>query len=83
MNDAILQQDEDAAWRADGEANGWILPKPAIWPLRLWGFRHIRVIWLDHRVHRWASVMGSVGMGIGQPTQRDLWVLYAVQRGFC
>lgn len=83
MTDKTLQQDDDAVWREDGRRNGWHLPPKAAWPFRLPIVRTVRAIWLDYRVRRAASEWASINIGIGSPNQRDLWVIYAVSRGWC
>ncbi|KTS09766.1 hypothetical protein SB2_11985 [Methylobacterium radiotolerans] len=83
MHDAIIQMDEDNAWRRDGERHGWTLPPKAAWPLRLPIIRAFRAAWLDYRVHKAASDWASAGIGVGGPNQRDLWILYAIARGWC
>ena len=83
MTDETLQRDDDDAWRADGARNGWTLPRKAAWPLRLPIIRHVRAAWLDYRVHKLASEFASVGVGSGPPNQRDIWIIYAVARGWC
>jgi len=81
MNDNILRADEDAKWRADGERHGWEI-LPASWPLRLPVIRFFRWAWLDYRTHANAAHWAAVGIGVGGPNQRDLWVLYAIRRGW-
>lgn len=75
--------ESERLWREAAERNGWHLGPPAAWPLRLWGIRHVRHAWLAWQVHRCANEYGSVGIGLGCPNQRDLWVLYAIYRGWC
>jgi hypothetical protein len=48
---------------------------------RVWGVRHVRWMWLHYRVHRWARIWGSVGIGLGSPNESDLRVLDAIWRG--
>lgn len=83
MYHELIQEDEDRAWRKDGEANGWTLPPKAAWPLRLWGVRFIRAMILDYRVHKLAGQFAQVGIGLGPPNQRDIWIIYAIARGWC
>lgn len=79
---AYIKTDDDFRWLADAEANGWVLGRKAAWPFRLWGIRFVRGGWLAWRVRRAAAEWGSVGLGFGQPNQRDLWVIYAIHRGW-
>ncbi|TXN22083.1 hypothetical protein [Methylobacterium sp. WL19] len=83
MTDETLRNDDDAAWRADGDRNGWFLPNKAAWPLRLPIVRWLRASLADYRIHRAASQWASAGVGLGPPNQRDLWVIYAISRGWC
>ena len=48
---------------------------------KLWGIRHVRWLWLNWQVHRWARQWGSVGVGLGAPNESDLRVLDAIWRG--
>jgi hypothetical protein len=32
----------DEEWREVGRRNGWQLPPPVTWPLRIWGIRYVR-----------------------------------------
>jgi hypothetical protein len=70
-------------WREEQARHGWQLPPPAAWPLRLPIIRNIRGAWLHYRVEKFAGAWASVGIGIGGPNQYDLWVVYAVKRGWC
>lgn len=83
MTDEQAQRDDDAAWLADGERNGWILPPRAAWPLRLPVIRHVRAMVLDYRVSRRVEEWASAGLGTGSMNQRDAWIIYAVARGWC
>jgi hypothetical protein len=40
-----MMTEDEKRWKEDGERNGWALPEPAAWPLRLPGIRHARVLW--------------------------------------
>lgn len=75
-------EESDAAWRADRDERGFVLPKPAPLFFRLWGVRHVRHFWCALRVERFVSSCASVGIGIGGSNQYDLWVLYAIYRGW-
>lgn len=75
--------EDERTWRKDAERYGWALPPKAAWPLRLPIIRTIRWAWLDYRVHKAAANWAAVGIGVGGPNQRDLWILYAVARGWC
>lgn len=83
MYDELIREDDDRAWRRDGEANGWTLPPKAAWPLRLPIIRLIRAAWLEDRACKAASEWATVGIGVGGPNPRDRWVIYAVSRGWC
>ena len=48
---------------------------------RWWGIRHVRWLYLDFRVHRWAWMCGQVGLGVGRPNESDLRALDAIWRG--
>lgn len=79
----MRQAQEDLAWQRDGDAHEWVLPPKAAWPLRLWGVRFIRAMVLDYRVHKLAGQFAQAGIGLGPPNQRDIWIIYAVARGWC
>lgn len=83
MYDELIREDDDRAWRRDGEANGWTLPSKAAWPLRLPIIRLIRAAWLEDRACKAASEWATIGIGVGGPNPRDRWVIYAVSRGWC
>lgn len=83
MYDELIQEDDDRAWRKDGERNGWVLPPKAVWPLRLPVIRLFRVAWHDFRAHQTAERWAAAGIGIGGPNPYDRWVLYAISRGWC
>jgi hypothetical protein len=53
----------------------------APWPLRLWGIRHIRWLWLSYCVHSWAAKWGAMGIGLGFPNEADMKALEKVRRG--
>lgn len=55
----ILRNDDDAAWRADGERNGWVLPPKAAWPLRLPVMRWLRA---TYHTRAAATVAEKIGM---------------------
>lgn len=81
MSDEIIQANEDQAWRDDGERNGWALkPVALIW--RVWGVRHARCAWHEWRATRTVRKLASAGIGWGVLNQRDVWVLYAIWRGW-
>ena len=54
----IMTAESDISWSADKKLHGWTLPQAA-WPLKLWGVRHIRWMWLTNQVYqaadRWAA----------------------------
>lgn len=83
MDDATLQMDEDSAWRGEGERHSWTLPPKAAWPLRLPIIRHARGYWHAFHMNRMVNRYASVSIGVGVPNQFDLWVLYAIFRGWC
>ncbi len=83
MYDELIQEDDDRAWRKDGERNGWTLPPKAPWPLRLRFIRSFRAGWLRYRAEQAAQQWSSVGIGVGGVNPYDHWVLYAVHRGWC
>jgi hypothetical protein len=47
------------------------------WPI----IRHARWLWASWRVHRWAALCGSVGLGLGVPNESDLRHLDMIWRG--
>ena len=49
--------------------------------LKLYGVRHLRWLYLSYRVHQFASLCGSVGLGLGYPNKSDLDFLDAIWRG--
>lgn len=75
--------EDEKLWHDDRLSKGWTLARKAPRPLRAWGIRHIRWAWLSYRVHQAAEACAEFGIGMGRPNQRDLWVLYAVYRGWC
>lgn len=70
-------------WKADKVRYGWELPPPAAWPLRLWGIRHFRAGFVQGMAERWAESWNRAGIGFGGISQYDLWVIYAIKRGWC
>jgi hypothetical protein len=48
---------------------------------RLWGIRHVRWLYLTWRVHRFAAMCGSFGLGLGYPNESDLRRLDMIWRG--
>jgi hypothetical protein len=75
--------ESEKVWREDQARNGWQLPPPAHWLLRLPIIRNIRGAVALSRVERFAGAWASVGIGIGGPNQYDKWVVYAIYRGWC
>jgi len=43
--EVLMMTEDEKRWKEDGERNGWALPEPAAWPLRLPAIRHARVLW--------------------------------------
>lgn len=70
----------DEEWREAGRSRGWELPRPAAWPLRLWGVRYVRAAAASARLirkHRdWSPPEAF-------PSDYDDWVIYAIARGWC
>ncbi len=83
MYDKLAREDDERAWRRDGEVNGWVLPPKAAWPLRLPVIRTIRAMRMEDRADAAAAAWAAVGVGVGQPNPRDRWLIYAVWRGWC
>lgn len=81
---AYIRTDDDFRWLADAEENGWAVAgeAKAAWPLRLWGVRHVRAGIASMRVDRRAQAFGKAGIGTGWANQYDLWVIYAIARGW-
>lgn len=75
--------ESERIWREDRDSNGWTLPRPAVWPLRLPIVRNIRCAILSIKAEQFARGWNSVGIGFGGLPQYDKWVLYAVSRGWC
>ena len=73
--------DDDKLWREHGEREGWVLPFRAAWPLRLPVVRTVRALWYSWRVTRWARLWRAIGIGFGNITPFDNWVLYAIATG--
>jgi hypothetical protein len=77
----IMTAESDISWSADKKLHGWTLPQTA-WPLKLWGVRHVRWMWLTNQVYQAADRWAAMGIGFGGPNQYDRWVLYAIYRGW-
>lgn len=73
----------DEMWHEDRMRYGWVLPRPAAWPLRLPVVRWFRAMYHDAKSAQWAAGWNSVGIGFGGPPQYDRWVVYAMYRGWC
>ena len=76
MTQASRQTEIDEIWRKDGERNGWQLPNPAPLFFRLMGIRLARAAFLEARARREAVRLKGHGVGLGIPSQRELWVIY-------
>lgn len=73
----------DRLWREDQNQYNFELPK-SYWFLRLPIVRRIRFIYFGIRLHLWARMWNSAGIGFGGLiSQYDEWVLYAISRGWC
>jgi hypothetical protein len=83
MAEELKQTDIDEIWRKDGERNGWRLPAAAPLAFRVKGVRLVRAAYLESKLRREAKRQKSVGIGLGIPDQRDLWVIYGIARGWC
>lgn len=79
----MTKTESDKLWQADKKRNGWVLPQPAAWPLRLWGIRNVRAFVLAVRADRHARQWKAMGIGFGGIQQYDLWVIYAIAHGWC
>lgn len=75
--------EDDRLWNEDRERNGWTLPFKASWPLRLPVVRIFRAMYHDFRMQSFVEQWAMTGVGLGVPNQYDLWVLYAIRRGWC
>ena len=76
MSDRDLWDEE---WRQVGRRNGWELPPPAPWPLRLWGIRYIRAAIATARLIQ----REKLWLVVYAPTGYDDWKIYAISRGWC
>ena len=74
--------ESDELWKKDKERYQWELPKTNL-ILRLPVIRKIRFIFYNFRIHVWANMWDRVGIGFGGPNQYDLWIVYAISRGWC
>ena len=84
MTAEMNQQTEiDEIWRRDGERNGWRLPTAAPIFLRLMGIRLVRAAIAEKRARNEAVSLKKQGVGLGNPPQQELWVIYAIARGWC
>lgn len=83
MSNKITQLDIDEIWRTDGERNGWQLPSSVPVFFTLLGVRHVRAAYHEKRARNRASRLKKQGIGLGVPPQRELWVVYAIARGWC
>lgn len=83
MSKEITQSDIDKIWRTDGERNGWRLPSSAPLFFTLLGVRHIRAAYHENRARSRAIHLKKQGIGLGIPPQHELWVIYAIARGWC
>lgn len=72
---------DDFKWREDAQEYGWTLP-PILFVWKLWGIRHVRALYHSWRVDRVTAEWAGVGIGMAQPAPRDLWMLYAIYRGW-
>lgn len=79
----VERDNEDALWREDKERNGWKLPPPAPWLLRLPVLRTIRGAWNLYHAEKNADQWASVGIGLGSMNPYDRWIIYAIYRGWC
>lgn len=70
-------------WKEDQEKYNWTLPPKEFVILRLPIIRYFRWFVLNWRVYRAAEQWRSCGIGLGIPNQYDLWVLYAIAKGWC
>ena len=71
----------DEEWREVGRSQGWELPPPAPWPLRLWGIRYVRAAVASVQLIRRHKQLGASLDYF--PTGYDDWVIYAIARGWC
>ena len=83
MSNEITQSDIDEIWRKDGERNGWRLPSPAPEFFMMLGVRHVRAAYHEKRARNRAILLKKQGIGLGIPSQHELWVVYAIARGWC
>ena len=79
-----MTDDEQAAgWHVDAATYGWSLDHiRAPWPWRVWGVRHIRYWWHVWHAANHAGAWARVGVGLGGVSAYDVWVLYAIRRGW-
>ena len=76
-----MKSPSESAWEDDKRCNGWELPTPAHWVLRLPVIRNFRAIGLAIQIYKHEALMYRLGFGIS--TGYDQWVLYAIKRGWC
>jgi len=69
--------DDMSRWRQMGKDCRWSMPSVPGWK-RLWGVRHVRVIWHGYWLDRHNAVSRSLGM---VPSGYDDWVLYGIWHG--
>ncbi len=78
-----IPDESEVRWKKDKERYKWELPRKAPFLFRLPIMRWLRGAIYAWRIQKWAGSWASVGIGFGEPNQYDLWVLYAIRRGWC
>lgn len=73
---------DEAFWRQEGERHGWDVPERRPWYGRLPVIRHIGALVLSWKVHTYAGGWAEVGIGVGGPHPRDLWVVEGAYNGY-
>lgn len=78
-----IKKESECLWRKEKEENNWQLPKKAFFIFRLPIIRYFRWFYHNIRIYGHANMWAKAGIGFGGPNQYDLWVLYAISRGWC
>ncbi len=74
----------DEEWRRVGRIEGWRLPTPAPWPLRLWGVRYVRAAVASARlIQRHELWRHELRHAAEASSTYEDWVVYAIARGWC
>lgn len=72
-----MTREEHEVWVARGLAFEWQMPAAPLWK-RMWGVRHIRVLYLAWRISQHERLWRSVG---AIPSGYDNWILVGIWHG--